>query len=75
MIRPCTASDVPDIFTIVNNAAQAYKDVISADRGHEPYMPLEELQDEIAAGVKFWGYTENHQLTGVMEGNRSRTSL
>ena len=66
MIRPCTASDVPEIFTIVNDAAQAYKGVIPADRWHEPYMPLAELQDEIAAGVKFWGYLENHRLIGVM---------
>jgi N-acetylglutamate synthase-like GNAT family acetyltransferase len=66
MIRPCTASDVPDIFTIVNDAAQAYQGVIPADRWHEPYMPLEELQDEIAAGVKFWGYEEDRRLVGVM---------
>ena len=66
MIRPCTASDVPDIFTIVNDAAQAYQGVIPPDRWHEPYMPLEELKDEIAAGVKFWGYEEDRRLVGVM---------
>jgi len=66
MIRPCTASDIPEIFTIVNDAAQAYQGVIPADRWHEPYMPLEELKDEIAAGVTFWGYAENHRLIGVM---------
>lgn len=66
MIRPCTASDVPDIFSIVNDAAQAYQGVIPADRWHEPYMPLEELMEEIAAGVKFWGYVEDDRLIGVM---------
>ena len=66
MIRPCTAADVPEIFTIVNDAAQAYQGVIPADRWHEPYMPLEELQDEIAACVKFWGYEEDRRLVGVM---------
>lgn len=66
MIRPCTASDVPDIFAIVNDAAQAYKGVIPPDRWREPYMPLEELKDEIAAGVKFWGYEEDRRLVGVM---------
>ncbi len=66
MIRPCTVSDVQDIFTIVNDAAQAYKSVIPADRWHEPYMPLEELRDEIAAGVKFWGYADGGRLVGVM---------
>ena len=55
-----------DIFTIVNDAAQAYKGVIPADRWHEPYMPLEELRDEIAAGVKFWGYADGGRLVGVM---------
>jgi N-acetylglutamate synthase-like GNAT family acetyltransferase len=66
MIRPCTDSDVPDIFTVVNAAAQAYKGMIPADRWHEPYMPLAELKDEIAVGVKFWGYVENGRLVGVM---------
>lgn len=54
------------MFTIVNDAAQAYKGVIPADCWHEPYMPLAELKDEISAGVKFWGYVENNRLIGVM---------
>jgi N-acetylglutamate synthase-like GNAT family acetyltransferase len=66
MIRPCTDSDVPEIFTIVNDAAQAYRGVIPADCWHEPYMPLEELKEEIAEGVKFWGYEDGSQLIGVM---------
>jgi len=66
MIRPCTDSDVPNIYAIVNEAARAYKGVIPSDRWHEPYMPLEELKDEIAAGVKFWGYEDGGQLVGVM---------
>ena len=59
MIRPCTDSDIPAIFEIVNDAAQAYKGVIPADRWHDPYMPLDELQHEIADGVEFWGYEEH----------------
>jgi len=66
MIRPCTDSDVANIYAIVNDAARAYKGVIPADRWHEPYMPLEELKGEIAAGVKFWGYEDRGQLVGVM---------
>ena len=66
MIRPGTDSDVPSIFAIVNDAAQAYKGVIPSDRWHEPYMPMEELKEEIAAGVKFWGYEDGGQLIGVM---------
>ena len=66
MIRLCTGSDVPNICAIVNNAAQAYKGVIPPDRWHEPYMPLNELNDEIAAGVRFWGYEDGGQLVGIM---------
>jgi N-acetylglutamate synthase-like GNAT family acetyltransferase len=66
MIRPCTHSDVAAIHAIVNDAARAYRGVIPADRWHEPYMPLEELNEEIAAGVRFWGWTEDSQLVGVM---------
>ena len=66
MIRPCTDSDVPDICAIVNDAAAAYKGVIPSDCWHEPYMPLDELKQEIAAGVKFWSSVENDRLIGVM---------
>ena len=66
MIRPCTNDDIPEICAIVNDAAQAYKGVIPADRWHDQYMPLEELEREIAAGVTFWGCTENGRLAGVM---------
>jgi GNAT superfamily N-acetyltransferase len=41
--------------------------VIPADRYHEPYMPPAELQAEIDAGVRFWGYAdEGGELLGVM---------
>jgi GNAT superfamily N-acetyltransferase len=66
VIRPCTAADVPQIFHIINDAAQAYKGVIPADRWHEPYMPLEHLQSEMSAGVRFWGWETDGALAGVM---------
>lgn len=66
VILRCTDSDVPTIFQIVNDAAQAYKGVIPDDRWHEPYMPLDELEQEIADGVVFWGYEEDGSLLGVM---------
>ncbi len=34
------------------SAAEAYRGVIPADRWHEPYMPMSELDEEIAAGVE-----------------------
>jgi len=66
MIRPCETGDFESLYEIVNDAAQAYKGIIPADRWHEPYMPREELEHEIVAGVRFWGYEENGKLVGVM---------
>ena len=66
MIRPCSQNDLAAICAIINDAAQAYKGVIPQDRWHEPYMPLEELEQEIADGVAFWGFETDGELTGVM---------
>jgi len=66
MIRPCEPRDFDAIYAIINDAAQAYKDVIPEDRWHDPYMPLEELRHEIAQGVRFWGYEEGGELIGVI---------
>ena len=65
-IRPCTDAERGEIAEIVNAAAEAYRGVIPADRWHEPYMPRSELDEEIAAGVVFWGYEDDGELTGVM---------
>jgi GNAT superfamily N-acetyltransferase len=65
-IRPCRDDERAAILTIVNAAAEAYRGVIPADRWHEPYMPEHELDEEIAAGVLFWGYEADGELVGVM---------
>jgi GNAT superfamily N-acetyltransferase len=66
-IRPCREDEREAIFAIVNAAAEAYRGVIPADRWHEPYMSLKELDGEIAAGVRFWGYEDGGgALVGVM---------
>lgn len=65
MIRKCEPGDLNTIYEIVNDAAQAYQGVIPEDCWKTPYMPLDELEDEIAHGVSFWGY-ETGQLMGVM---------
>lgn len=65
-IRACDESEVPVILQIINAAAEAYRGVIPPDRWHEPYMSLEELRAEIAAGVDFTGYTRDGDLVGVM---------
>ncbi len=65
-IRRCSDDDREAIFAIVNAAAEAYRGVIPADRWHEPYMPMSELDGEIAAGVEFWGYEDGGELLGIM---------
>jgi GNAT superfamily N-acetyltransferase len=66
MIRASAPADLPALFAIINNAAQAYRGVIPADRWHEPYMPRAELEREIAAGVAFFVFEEEGRVTGVM---------
>jgi len=66
MIRKCTDDDLPALHTIINDAARAYKGVIPEDRWHEPYMPMDELREEICDGVQFWGYESDGKLIGVM---------
>ena len=65
-IRPCQAGERDAILAIVNAAAEAYRGVIPADRWREPYMPADELDAEIAAGVDFWGYEADGALVGIM---------
>jgi GNAT superfamily N-acetyltransferase len=65
-IRRCRDEERAAIVAIVNAAAEAYRDVIPADRWREPYMPLRELDHEIAAGVVFWGYEVDGALVGIM---------
>jgi N-acetylglutamate synthase-like GNAT family acetyltransferase len=66
MIRLCNSSDFEPLYAIVNDAAEAYRGIIPADRWKEPYMSREELQHEIDHGVVFWGCEEGGQLLGVM---------
>jgi GNAT superfamily N-acetyltransferase len=64
--RPCRDDEREEILAIVNAAAEAYRGVIPADRWQAPYMPAAELDGEIAAGVRFWGYEEGGELIGAM---------
>ena len=65
-IRRCRDDERGAILAIVNAAAEAYRGVIPDDCWHEPYMPAHELDDEIAAGVAFWGVGRDGALVGVM---------
>jgi N-acetylglutamate synthase-like GNAT family acetyltransferase len=66
MIRKGIEADFPAMLAIVNDAAQKYRGVIPADRWHEPYMPADELKQEIAAGIVFWVAQEDERVQGVM---------
>lgn len=66
MIRQCDDRDFKTIYEIINDAAQAYRGVIPADRWKVPYMSKGELRREIDEGVVFWGYEEDSELVGVM---------
>lgn len=65
-IRPARDDERDAILAIVNAAAEAYRGVIPADRWREPYMPREELDAEIAAGVAFWVCEVGDEPVGVM---------
>ena len=65
-IRPCRDDERTAILEIVNAAAEAYRGVVPEDCWHEPYMPAGELEDEIAAGIAFWGIEVDGALAGVM---------
>jgi GNAT superfamily N-acetyltransferase len=66
VIRRCTTEEIDRIASIINEAAEAYRGAIPADRWHEPYMPRHALAAEIAAGVIFWGWDGDEGLIGVM---------
>jgi GNAT superfamily N-acetyltransferase len=66
MIRKLGDADFQTIFDIVNEAATAYSGKIPPDCFKTPYMPREELTEEIASGVHFYGYIENGTVVAVM---------
>ncbi|HUW37068.1 MAG TPA: GNAT family N-acetyltransferase [Rhodocyclaceae bacterium] len=65
-IRKTEDHDFEAILAIINDAAEAYRGVIPADRWHEPYMPEDELRQEMACGVEFWAAFDGDSLLGVM---------
>jgi GNAT superfamily N-acetyltransferase len=66
MIRPCERRDFDEIWTIVNDGAQAYRGVIPADRWEDPYMSRAKLLHEIDNGVVFSAFEQAGALAGVM---------
>ena len=67
MIADCQAADFDNMLAVINEAAASYRDIIPADRWHDPYMGSAELNGEISAGVAFRGYVDAAAgLIGVM---------
>jgi N-acetylglutamate synthase-like GNAT family acetyltransferase len=65
MIRRCQPKDISAIYFIINQAAQAYEGVIPADCYHQPYMPREELAQEMER-MTFFGWEVDGELVGIM---------
>jgi GNAT superfamily N-acetyltransferase len=66
VIRPCEPRDFESIWSVINDGAQVYRGTIPPDRLHDPYMTREELQTEIADGVRFWAYEDAGGIPAVM---------
>src|SRR5438876_10154937 len=65
LLRTSVEGDVVAIAALINEAAQAYRGVIPPDRWHEPYMPTDEPEKEISAGVVAWVAEAPGRLSGV----------
>ena len=65
MIRELSFEDSPVIYEIINQATCVYKGTISDDCYHEPYVPKEELHQEMNS-MTFFGWEEKSKLVGVM---------
>src|SRR5688500_16311944 len=67
VIRQSSDADFPAMLAIINDAAQAYRGVIPADRWHEPYMSADELSSEITdGGIVFWVAEQDGRIAAVM---------
>ena len=65
MIGKCQPGDAERIHFIINEAAKAYQGVIPADCYHQPYMPMDELKQEMKR-MTFLGWQVNGELVGVI---------
>lgn len=65
MIRQCQPEDIERIYFIINEAAKSYDGAIPPDCYHQPYMPMDELEQEMKR-IIFFGWQVNGELVGVM---------
>jgi GNAT superfamily N-acetyltransferase len=67
MIRQCLDIDANRIAEVINEAAKAYRGHIPDDCWRDPYMPLQELEEEMKVMTFFgWDSPERNRLVGVM---------
>ena len=66
MIIKYTKNNIPNILSVINDAALKYKGIIPDDCWHEPYMSEQKLINEFNNGVHMFGYRSNDKLIGVM---------
>jgi GNAT superfamily N-acetyltransferase len=57
--------DPDEIFGVVDDGSRRYKGVIPDDCYHEPYMPMDELLEEMKR-MRFYGFRKDLNLLGVM---------
>jgi len=65
MIRKCQLGDIDRIYFIINESAKAYEGIIPTDCYHQPYMAMDELEQEMKH-MSFFGWEANGELIGVM---------
>ncbi len=65
MIRKCYLDDIDRIHFIINEATKAYEGVIPADCYHQPYMTMDELEEEMKS-MTFFGWEVNRELEGII---------
>ncbi len=65
-VREYVDGDFEAVYSVINEAAIAFRGVIPGDRWHAPYMPREELEQELADGVRFSCAELAGSLVGVM---------
>ena len=57
--------DEDEIFPVIDNGSDRYREVIPPDCRQEPYMPMNELRAEMKR-MTFYGYRRDLRLLGVM---------
>ena len=66
MIRRCQLADTGRLYFIINEAAKAYEGKIPTGCYHQPYMIMDELEQECGR-ITFYGWEARHgKLVGIM---------